>query len=140
MKLPVLVALLVPGLAAAQPGSTVQGSSATYDVKYEEAMNNCTNVGMSLTKGKLSIESKSATAVEVRLDSLPLMSGPAPKGGRMRAASKQGPTVIAGLNGQFSLAGRVDGDGVQLVLVAEYFSEKKPLCQQSWNVSGSKRK
>ena len=58
---------------------------------------------------------------------------------RLRASSKQGPTTIAGLDGQFSLAGRVEAGAVQFVLVAEYFANKKPLCQQSWNVSGVKR-
>ena len=55
----------------------------------------------------------------------------------MKATSKLGPTSIQGLDGRFSVAGTVNEDGVlQMVLVAEYYVNKKPYCTQSWNVSG----
>jgi hypothetical protein len=43
-----------------------------------------------------------------------------------------------GLSGRYSVAGRVDGGMLQLVLSAEYIRQdtNKPYCTQTWNVSG----
>ena len=72
----------------------------------------------------------------VDIERVPLMNGAAPRGGKLRAASKLGPSSIQGLDGKFSVAGRVDNGVLQLVFVAEYYVKTKPLCTQSWNVSG----
>ncbi|MBP6633342.1 MAG: hypothetical protein KBG28_03910 [Kofleriaceae bacterium] len=140
LPVPAVLTVVATAFLAASPAAIAAPDDfiGSYDVKYEEAMNNCSNVGMSLARGTLTLDRKKAK-VEVNLDSLPTMMGPPPKAGRLRASSKQGPTTIAGLDGQFSLAGRVEAGAVQFVLVAEYFANKKPLCQQSWNVSGVKR-
>jgi hypothetical protein len=45
------------------------------------------------------------------------------------------------MDGVFSVAGRVSSDGMlSLVLVGEYQTQGKPLCTQSWNLSGIKGK
>ena len=54
----------------------------------------------------------------------------------LKATSKLGPTSIEGLDGKFSVAGHVDDGVLSLVFVAEYYAQKKPLCTQSWNISG----
>jgi hypothetical protein len=113
----------------------------TYDVKYEEMSNNCTNVGMTLARGQLKIEVKSNTLV-IDIERVPLMSGIPTKNGAVNAKSKLGPTSIQGLDGTFSIGGRVSGnDGMlQLVFVAEYQAKGKALCTQSWNVTGVRAK
>jgi hypothetical protein len=108
-----------------------------YDVKYDEMSNNCTNVGMTLARGSLKIDLRQGTLV-VDIERIPLMSGVPTKNGAINAKSKLGPTSIQGLDGKFSIGGRVSGgDGMlQLVFVAEYQAKGKPLCTQSWNVTG----
>ena len=48
------------------------------------------------------------------------------------------PSTFQGLDGKYSVGGRVEGGMLQLVLVAEYIKhdDKKPYCTQSWNISG----
>ena len=65
------------------------------------------------------------------------MVGASPgRDGKLKAASKLGPSTIDGLDGRFSVSGRVSDGMMQLVFVAEYFHKRKPFCVQSWNVSG----
>ena len=41
------------------------------------------------------------------------------------------------MDGVFSVAGRITGEGMlSLVMVGEYQTAGKPLCTQSWNLSG----
>ena len=108
--------------------------AGTYDVKYDEVSNNCTTTGMTFTRGTLKIEQKKN--VVVNIDLVPIMQGSEPKAGKIKATSKMGPSVIQGLDGRFSVAGRVDEGVLQLVFVAEYYVKGKPLCTQSWNVAG----
>ncbi len=109
--------------------------NGTYDVKYDEVSNNCTNVGMTFARGTLKIDQKKGALV-VNIDLVPIMQGSEPKAGKLKATSKLGASVIQGLDGKFSVAGRVDDGVLQLVFVAEYYVKTKPLCTQSWNVSG----
>jgi hypothetical protein len=125
----ILLALAVPAAA--------QEVTGTYDVKFEEVANNCTATGMSLGAGKLRIRKEKSQLV-VDIERIPLMSGSPNKTGAVRATSKIVPTSIEKLDGKFSVAGRVDASTLELVFVAEYYTKGKPLCTQSWNVSGSK--
>ncbi len=131
LSLAILAAVATP--AFADDVATV----GVYDVKYEEMSNNCTNVGMTLARGQLKIELKANTLV-VDIERVPLMSGVPTKNGAVNAKSKLGPTSIQGLDGTFSIGGRVAGSEgmLQLVFVAEYQAKGKPLCTQSWNVTG----
>ncbi|HUQ08433.1 MAG TPA: hypothetical protein VM261_38345 [Kofleriaceae bacterium] len=125
---------LTAGGARADNADAVAGR---FEVKYEEVTSNCENTGMSMLRGVFEIEKKKAATVAVDIERMPLMQGSAAKGGRVKATSKLGPTSIQGLDGRFSVAGTVNDDGVlQMVLVAEYYLNKKPYCTQSWNVSG----
>jgi hypothetical protein len=118
--------------AAADNKTDVVG---TYDVKYDEVSNNCTDVGITFGRGTLAIDNRKGTLV-VDIERVPLMNGATPHGGKLRAQSKLGPSSIQGLDGKFSVAGRVDNGVLQLVFVAEYYVKTKPLCTQSWNISG----
>jgi len=136
LPLTVVVALVALGSVAGADDNP----GGTFDVKYEEMSNNCTNVGMTLGRGVLRIEIKTSTSLIVDIERIPIMNG-VPAKGKITAKSKLGPTSIKGLDGTFSVAGRFSGsDGVlQLVFVAEYQANGKALCTQSWNVSGVKQ-
>ena len=130
---------VMPVTSFAKPDKAGKGEvvlAGAYDVKYDESANNCTNTGMSLKHGSLKIDSKSSDALTVDIERIPLMSGKPSKGGYLKATSKLGPTSIEGLDGKFSVAGHVDDGVLSLVFVAEYYAQKKPLCMQSWNISG----
>src|SRR5262249_24058488 len=119
-------------LAAASPAFADKGDksdvSGTYDVRYDEVSNNCTNVGQSFTRGTLKIEEKKTLTVNIEL--VPIMVGSEAKGGKLKAQSKLGPSVIQGLDGKYSVAGRVDDGVLQLVFVAEYYVKGEPLCRR----------
>jgi len=136
IPLTVVVALVALGSVARADDNP----GGTFDVKYEEMSNNCTNVGMTLGRGVLRIEIKTTASLIVDIERIPIMNG-VPAKGKITAKSKLGPTSIKGLDGTFSVAGRFSGsDGVlQLVFVAEYQANGKPLCTQSWNISGVKQ-
>ena len=144
MRTTLVTAVLMAMLAAPQarakgdPKPADAGIAGTYDVKYDEVSNNCTQTGMSFTRGTLTIEAKKE--ISVRIDMVPTMVGNEPRAGKLKAQSKLGPSVIQGLDGRFSVAGRVDDGVLQFVFVAEYYLKGKPLCTQSWNVSGVKNK
>ena len=109
----------------------------TYEVRYEEVSSNCSQTSISLTRGSLDIEKKGKQIV-VDISRFPLMYGSPAKGGKVRAASKIAPSSIEGVDGKFSVAGRVDEGLIQLVFVAESYVSGKPLCSQTWNVTGQK--
>ena len=136
-----LVALvgLTAGLVAATPPAfadeTVEG---VYDVRFEEVANNCTNVGMALGRGQVTVEKKKNN-LSVDIERIPVMNGVPGKNGKLRASSKLGATSISGLDGKFSVAGTVTSGTMALVFVAEYYVKDKSLCTQSWNVSGVRK-
>lgn len=130
-------ALLVPGTARADNADAVAG---TFEVKYEEVTSNCQDTGMVLSRGELEIAKRKGSQVAVDIARMPIMTGTANKGGRIKAASKLGKTSIQGLDGRFSVAGTVNNDGVlNVVFVAEYYVSGKAYCTQSWNVSGFRK-
>lgn len=130
-------AMLAPAVALADNADVVAG---TFDVKYEEVTSNCTNTGMVMTRGTVAIAKRKASTVAVDIERIPVMTGSAVKGGRVKATSKLGKTSIQGLDGRFSVAGTVNGDGVMnVVFVAEYYVDGKAYCTQSWNVSGFRK-
>lgn len=123
---------LAPATAHADDKDEVYG---TYQVKYEQVASNCTTTGMSLAAGTLEIK-KGKAGLIVDIERIPLMTGKAGKAGRVSAASKVGPTSIQGLDGKFSVAGKVDDGVLQLVFVAEYYLNRRALCTQSWKIAG----
>jgi len=111
--------------------------SGTYDVKYEEVSTNCTSPLM-YPHGTIELKVK-GTTVTVDISRTPLMQGSVAKGGKVSAKSKQGNTSLEGMTGVFSVAGKITAEGIlSFVMVGEYTAGGKPLCSQSWNVSGSK--
>ncbi|HEU0032389.1 MAG TPA: hypothetical protein VFQ53_17275 [Kofleriaceae bacterium] len=131
MRTAVLVAVVL-SLAAAPAFADVVG---VYNVKFEEVSTNC-SAPLTYPHGKLTITQKGNT-VSVDIDRTPLMTGVPQKNGKVSAKSKLGATMIEGMMGVFSVAGRVTPEGqLHLVMVGEYSTNGKPLCTQSWNVTG----
>ncbi|MDB4963124.1 MAG: hypothetical protein JWP01_3123 [Myxococcales bacterium] len=111
--------------------------AGSYDVKYEEVSTNCTSP-LKYPAGKLDVKVK-GNSVTVDISRTPLMQGSVAKGGKFSAKSKQGKTSLDGMDGVFSVAGKVTPEGMlALVMVGEYTTGGKALCSQSWNVVGIK--
>ena len=111
--------------------------SGAYDVKFEQVSTNCEHPLAYPARGALKIDVKNGD-VQVDIDRTPLMVGKPAKSGKLSAKSpKPGHTPIEGMDGVFSVAGRITVEGMlSLVMVGEYQTAGKPLCTQSWNVSG----
>ena len=133
--------LLGTSMAAAQKkkgeGKNAGEVYGQYDVRYEEVSSNCETTSIAMSRGTIDITKKKSQLV-VDILRFPLMYGAPSKGGKVRAASKVEKSSIDGVDGKFSVAGRVDEGLIQLVFVAEYYVKGKPLCSQTWNVSGQK--
>ncbi len=125
------------GVALVFAASTARADdSGVYDVKFEQVSTNCTSP-LTYSHGKLTIAQK-GNQVAVEIDNTPRMTGIPAKNGKISAKSKPGGgTMIEGMLGVFSVAGRVTPEGqLHFVMVGEYTAGGKPLCSQSWNVSG----
>ena len=111
-----------------------------YEVKFEQVSTNCEHPLAYPAHGSIKIETK-GNDLQVDIDRTPLMIGKPTKTGKVSAKSpKPGHTPIQGMDGVFSVAGRITAEGMlSLVMVGEYQSSGKPLCTQSWNVNGVKQ-
>jgi hypothetical protein len=128
--------LLLAAPADAQrraPDGTIAGD---YEVKFEQVANNCTDIGMNLSRGTITVTERANRRVDLQIPLVPGLTGTTSGGGKFKAQAPRGRTGIQGVDGQFSAAGRVDDGLIQMVFIAEYYKGKKPLCTQSWNVSG----
>ena len=133
MRIPLVLGLLLVG-GVARADEVVAG---TYDVKFEEMSNNCSN-RLTFGRGDLKIDIK-GNDLHIEIERVPVMNGQPSKGGKIKATSKKGHTAVEGMDGVFSVAGRVQGGAVQLVFVGEYSVKDKPLCTQSWNIAGARK-
>jgi hypothetical protein len=135
-----ILAVAATLLALGAPASAQQGgATGNYSVTFQEISNSCTGVGLALNKGTLAIARAGKQELELRLPQVPVLRGTARKGGKFKVAAGRTATAIQGVESSFSAAGRRDESSVQLVLVAEYYREGKPLCTQSWDVYGARR-
>jgi hypothetical protein len=134
-----VTALTLVAFAAPAAAQNVAGS---YEVKFDEVSTTCDPVRFTYTRGTVRLDA-SKTSLRVIVDPTPpisQLSGGAPKSGKINAKTpKKVSTSVQGIDGRYSVSGRVDDAGVlELVLVAEYTRQDngKPLCTQSWNVRG----
>jgi hypothetical protein len=111
--------------------------AGTYEVKFEQVSSNCEHPLAYPQHGTLKIETK-GNDVQVNIERTPLMVGKATKTNKISVKSpKPGHTPVDGMDGVFSIAGRINPDGMlSLVMVGEYQTAGKPLCTQSWNLTG----
>jgi hypothetical protein len=147
MRTSVLPAVVSAALAAAalglapahaQKNDKGEDVAGTYDVRYEEVSSNCTQTSIAMARGTLEVDLAKKKLV-VDIQRFPKMYGSPSRGGKIRASSKIERSSIEGVDGKFSVAGRVDEGLIQLVFVAEYYVKGKPLCSQTWNVTGQKK-
>ncbi len=125
-------AVLMVLLSSAVASADVAG---VYDVKFQEQSTNCTSP-LRYPNGKLTIKLK-GSQLSVDIDRTPLMYGVRSKTGAIHAKSKSGGTMIEGMKGVFSVAGKVTPEGMlHLVMIGEYTANGRPLCTQSWDVIG----
>jgi len=131
------LAIVLATLFAAAPALADDSAAGVYDVKFEEAGTTCSPPPVALGRSKLTIEIKKSI-LSVNTDLIPVMYGAPDKTGRVSAKTKLVGTTVMGLSARYSIAGRVDGGMLQLVLTADYVRQdtNKPYCQQAWNVSG----
>lgn len=136
-----LVLGLVAGGAPVAIADDEADIGGVYDVTYEEVTNNCSGVGMALSRSALTIDQKKgSSALTVTIPMVPDMTGSLGKNGKFKASSKRGRSAVQGLDGKHAVGGRVDNGLIQVVFIAEYFKGNKPFCTQSWNVSGLKKR
>lgn len=136
-------ALGVAALAIAAP-AYADDLAGSYDVKFEQVSTTCEHPLAYPQHGLIKIEVKGAD-VQVDIERTPLMVGKTKpnKAGEPQMvdarSSKPGHTPIAGMDGAFSVAGRVTPEGMlSLALVGDYQTAGKPLCTQMWNLAGLK--
>ena len=124
-----LLAITAPAYADDLAGS--------YEVKFEQVSSNCEHPIAYPQHGSIKIEVK-RDELQVDIERTPLMVGKPTKNGKISAKSpRPGHTPIQGMDGVFSVAGRVTSEGLlSLVMIGEYQTSGKPLCTQSWNLSG----
>jgi hypothetical protein len=134
---PVAALLFVAALAS--PALADNKVDGAYEVKFEEMSTNCDPPRFAYQRGSVKIDS-AKSSLRVNIDTIPQMAGVPGKSGKISAkTTKKVATTVQGLDGRYSVSGRVDETGVlQLVLVAEFSKtgETKTLCTQSWNLSG----
>jgi len=127
------------GTAAAQSAAAEPKVEGKYAAKFERVANNCAKAGMSLSSATVDVSQPKTRSVSVTIPAVPIMNGSVSRGGKFRAVAKRGKTAIQGVEGRFSVAGRVEKRNIQFLLIAEYFEGDKPLCTQSWNASGPRQ-
>lgn len=130
------VLLATSGLAHAD--DPVAGS---YEARFEQIGNNCEHSISFPPRGIVKIEVKGGD-LQVDIERTPLMIGKPRKDGKINAKSRLGHTRIEGMDGVFTVAGRITPeDGMlSLTLIGEYQAGGKPLCTQSWSLSGLRAK
>ena len=129
---------VVGSVAAPSEADDLAGS---YEVKFEQVSTNCEHPIAYPQHGLLKIEVR-GSELQVDIERTPPMVGKRTKNGNIRAKSQRpGHTPIQGMDGVFSVAGRITSEGtLSLVMTGEYQASGKPLCTQSWNLSGLRSK
>lgn len=133
-----LGAVLLGTAGLAHADDPVAGS---YEAKFEQIGNNCEHSISFPPRGIVKIEVKGGD-LQVDIERTPLMVGKPRKDGKINAKSRVGHTRVEGMDGVFTVAGRITPeDGMlSLTLIGEYQAGGKPLCTQSWSLSGLKAK
>jgi hypothetical protein len=128
-------------LLLAAPAFADDSVTGTYDVKYEDAGNTCTNNPVTLTKGTMTIAIKKG-ALDVSFDKAFSLTGTPSKDGSINAkTAKLIGTSMGGLSARYSVVGHAEGGKLQLAMTAMYIRQdtNKPYCAQTWNVTGTKK-
>ena len=133
-----LASVLLASVVPAYADDAVAGS---YEAKFEQIGSNCEHSISYSARGVVKIEVKSGD-LQVDIERTPLMIGKPRKDGKINAKSRLGHTRVEGMDGVFTVAGRITPEEgmLSLTLIGEYQAGGKPLCTQSWSLSGLKAK
>ncbi len=134
-----LAAVLGVGLLMAADVAVAQPKDSSYAATFEEVVNNCPKNGYRLDKGTVRIATRTGRKITVTVAGIPNMNGSWGRSGGKFKAEARGATTSAGVDGKFSMAGRVDSDGIQALFIVELYRGDKPLCTQSWSVTGKQK-
>jgi hypothetical protein len=135
-----LAAATALGALAAAPAYADDSVAGAYEAKFEQVASNCEHPIAYPTRAGIKIEIK-GNDLQVDIERTPLMTGTPRKDGKVNAKSRLGHTPIEGMDGVFTVAGRVTTEGMlSLSLIGEYQAAGKPLCTQSWSLSGLRAK
>jgi hypothetical protein len=127
-------------LATAVPAYADDPATGSYEAKFEQIGNNCEHSVTYPQRSVVKIDVKGGD-LQVDIERTPLMVGKPRKDGKINAKSRPGHTAVEGMDGVFTVAGRVTSEGMlSLTLIGEYQAGGKPLCTQSWTLSGLKAK
>ena len=80
--------------------------AGAYEAKFEQVASNCEHPIAYPARGSIKIEIK-GNDLQVDIDRTPLMTGTPRKDGKVNAKSRLGHTPIEGMDGVFTVAGRV---------------------------------
>jgi hypothetical protein len=128
------------GAASAQSrGAEPVRVAGSYKASFSSVANNSDGVGMNIASAQVDLHESAGRRVSVTIPAVPIMKGVVNRAGKFKASVKRGKTAIQGVDGRFSVAGRVAKDNLQILFIAEYFKGDKPLCTQSWNASGPRQ-
>ena len=125
--------------ASAQKQPPTARVAGKYRATFQDVANNCSGVGMTLRSSTIELHQSGERNVQVTIPAVPIMRGVVSRAGKFKAEAKRGKTAILGVDGRFSVAGRVDDKGIQFLFIAEYFRGSRPMCTQSWNASGPRQ-
>lgn len=135
-----LVTAALARSASAQGRGEVTPVAGTFEAQFDSVSDNCKDTtGMNLGKATVTVAEPRRGRADVTIPMVPIMSGAVSRGGKFKAEAKRGKTAIAGVDGRFSVTGRVEGDRITFLFIAEYYAGKKPLCTQSWNATGARK-
>jgi hypothetical protein len=128
------------GLLAFAAVARADDVAGFYEVQFDQVSTNCEHPIAYPAHGSVKIDIK-GNDLQIDIERTPLMLGKPAGNGKVSAKSRPGHTPIEGMDGVFSVAGKVNPDGVlSLVMIGEYQAAGKPLCTQSWNLSGLRGK
>jgi hypothetical protein len=123
--------IVMPHVAKAQSADV----SGTYPSSFEKVIDNCQGNGMDLKSETVAL-AQTGKKLRVTIAALPSMAGKVSRGGKVRAELKRGETRRQGTRARYSLKGSVTSAKLQAVLIIEYYRNSKPLCTQSFKLSG----
>ena len=118
--------------------AAAQGNGS-YSVKYEQVADDCEGDGLTLGAGAAVAVSGANDKLVVTIAGVTPMRGRRAADGQFKALS-QGPGAKPDLRGKYSVSGKTVRDSIEMVFIAQFYRGKRPLCTQSWTVSGARKK
>jgi hypothetical protein len=132
-----IMALAVGSHAGANNKKSIGGS---WKVAFKETANDCGQFGVGLgsdTKVDLAPRGKE---LSVTIPLIPVLKGTVDKAGVFDVRKKLGSSGIEGLLAEYRMTGTADAakGTMDVTLVARYYQDTTPYCQQSWTGTGTR--